>query len=105
MNCKFCGQELLQMNGNSNYYVYVCDDWHCHIFRQPQAYRARNPDALPELIPRYRSRRGFTYEDFKVQKRENYQVLRNLGIAPKAANLKSSSNKQTQLALEMSINE
>jgi len=98
MNCKNCEQELLRIDGNSAYYAYECDNVYCYLFAHPQHYEPTNPEAVPEAT---RSRRASsTYESYKAQKRENYQLLRNLGIEPKQANLISNSKKQTRLALE-----
>jgi len=99
MLCKNCEQKLLRIDGNSAYCAYECDNVYCHLFAHPQHYEPKNHKAIPEAI---RSRRASsTYESYKAQKRENYQLLRNLGIEPKQANLISNSKKQTQLALNM----
>ena len=102
MNCKNCEQELLQLDGNSQYYAYECDNVYCHLFAHPQHYEPKNPEALSQAA-RYRNVYSSTYEGYKAQKRENYQLLRNLGIEPKQANLLSNSKKQTQLALENGV--
>jgi len=95
-----CEQELLRIDGNSAYYAYECDNVYCYLFAHPQHYEPKNPEVLSQAI-RHHNVYSSTYEDYKAQKRENYQLLRNLGIEPKQANLMSSSNRQTQLALEM----
>lgn len=105
MNCKnpLCGQELVRLIGNAHCDAYGCDNWHCYLFKQPQKYQSKNPRALPPTA-RYR-RQSPTYEAFKEHKRQNYQLLRNLGIEPKRASLISSSSKKTQLTLAMGTNE
>jgi hypothetical protein len=102
MLCKNCEQKLLKIDGNSAYYAYECDNVYCYLFAHPQHYGPKNPEALPQAA-RYRNVYSSTYEDYKAQKRENYELLRNLGIEPKQANLMSSSKKQTQLALENGV--
>ena len=34
--CRFCGQPLTRSGFNRRYYVYVCSNSRCHLFRQPQ---------------------------------------------------------------------
>ena len=98
MNCKHCGQPLLQVSCNTKYYVFLCDNWHCFLFRQPQAYEEK-PQAEPLHKERTGTRRrGYLY--YLSQKKENYHLLRKLGIPSYEAAL-MTSNKQTRLALEM----
>jgi hypothetical protein len=94
--CRMCGKLLIEFEFRDGLAL-TCNTVGCYQSRQPQVYRAKNPRTLSEA-PKYRTS---TYEDHKAQKRENYRLLRNLGIEPKQASLKSNSNKQTQLALNM----
>lgn len=99
-NCRLCGEPLIEI-GFPKHFAIMCDNDRCHIFRQSQANRDRNSDALPTLMPQCRGR-GATYENYKAQKRENSQLLRNLDIPAREAGA-MTSNKQTQLALENGI--
>jgi hypothetical protein len=94
--CSLCGKPLIEFEFR-DHFALTCDTVGCYLFRQTQECRAKNPGQ--EEKRHYRC--ATTYEDFKAQKRENYRLLRDLGIEPKEASLKSNSNKQTQLALNM----
>lgn len=94
-HCRNCEQTLMEMDFNTKYYVYVCDNWHCHLYRQPQANRAKEPALVVEQNRRWQS----PYEAYKEQKRQRYHLLRDAGIPPTTAN-KMTSNKQTRLELE-----
>jgi hypothetical protein len=93
--CSLCGKPLIEFEFR-DHFALTCDTVGCYLFRQTQECRAKNPrQEEKDRCYKWSS----SYEDFKAQKRENYRLLRNLGIEPKEASLKSNSNKQTQLAL------
>jgi hypothetical protein len=97
--CSVCGKPLIEFEFR-DHFALTCDTVGCYLFRQTQECRAKNP--RQEGKRHYRC--ATTYEDFKAQKRENYRLLRNLGIEPREASLKAT-NKQTQLALLWRANE
>jgi len=76
----------------------VCDNWQCYMYRRPQRCRTKVPEATADGSNHW-ARSGPSYEAYKDRKRENYRLLRDIGIEPQKANLMSSSNKQTELAL------
>ena len=101
MNCKNCGQPLIAIKFQTGS-TYVCDNWRCHLHRQRQDVQlikqkeeeTEQPKPSYPGSPKYLS----TREKYNAQRRENYQVLRNLRIPSReAANM--TSNKQTMVAL------
>jgi len=98
--CSVCGKPLIEFEFRDGFAL-TCDTVGCYQSRQPQVYRTKNAETLPGAA-KYRTS---TYDDFKAQKRENYRLLRNLGIEPQDANLMSSSNQRTEAALSRGNNE
>ena len=93
MNCKNCGQPLIGIKFSIGL-CYVCDNWRCYLYRQRQDLSLDDKADTGNGPPKYRSAR----EAYDAQRRENYQLLRNLGIPSReAANM--TSNKQTRLVL------
>jgi hypothetical protein len=43
MLCKSCKQPLMEMDFNTRYYAYFCDNWRCPLHRQPQGCREKPP--------------------------------------------------------------
>lgn len=40
--CKYCGQPLVEIGFNSQYYMSMCDNVRCLHFREPQGTRERS---------------------------------------------------------------
>ena len=97
MFCQNCEQPLMEMEFSKGF-EYVCDNWQCYMFRRPQRCRTKIPEATADGSNHW-ARSGPSYEAYKDRKRENYRLLRDIGIEPQKANLMSSSSKQTELAL------
>ena len=99
MNCKNCGQPLIAIkfqNGS----IYVCDNWQCHFYRERQGSDIKEPEEPTQPKPAYPGSVKYlsTRETYDAKRRENYRLLRNLGIPSReAANM--TSNKQTRFAL------
>jgi hypothetical protein len=42
-HCALCGEPLIEIEFGKHYAM-CCDNWHCHIYRQPQGCRAKEHD-------------------------------------------------------------
>jgi len=80
-NCRLCGEPLIEIEFKK-YFALVCDNDRCHMFRQPQGYRSKDPNPEPAL-------------SYLEQRKTNYQALRALGIPCIKASI-LSSNKRTE---------
>ena len=100
MNCKNCGQPLIAIKFQAGS-IYVCDNWRCYLYRDRQGTDIKEPEEPMQPKPSYPGSPKYfsAREAYDAQRRENYQLLRNIGIPSReAANM--TSNKQTRLVLK-----
>lgn len=94
--CSQCGDRLIIDDFNRSYYVLLCDNIRCPIFRQSQGNIAKNHDQ-PGVLRQIRTyphthRPGYGLE--KRQKIINYHKLRDLKVPCRVA-ARCCSNKLT----------
>ena len=93
--CKDCNSELITIPFGY-YSYYLCDNWRCHLHRQPQGVFPNQPK---KSIPRRQKRKTKTHPGYKrylARRFENYRRLRNLGVP---ANLASQYRDFSSCAL------
>ena len=89
--CANCQLALVGINFR-HHTVYVCDDWRCNLFRQPQGNQAKDEELIAGTVFVKKTRRGLgTYYE---QRKINYRLLRSIGV-PSAIAANASSNKAT----------
>lgn len=77
INCESCGQPLIEVSLNSHY-CFLCDNWHCPLFRHPQDYRARHPvskEVLPERKPDFNKTLRTSYQMSLDERKEIYREI------------------------------
>ena len=42
--CQACGEPLMEISANRDYFMHLCDNQGCPMWRQPQGYMGKNPD-------------------------------------------------------------
>jgi len=98
--CRECGERLIIDDFNRSYYVLLCDNTKCHIFRQSQGNIAKDhdqPGVLRQIITYpHTYRPGYALE--KHQKKINYHKLRDLKIPCRVA-ARCCSKKLTDFLL------
>jgi hypothetical protein len=100
MLCSVCEKEMIVIDMNSDYWAYLCDTIGCSKFAQPGIYKAKNPD---KAAKQHFYRWTISGEQYKDEKRERYQLLRNIGIEPKAASAISNGKKRTEEVLTKGV--
>jgi len=95
MICSNCGQELTETSFGG-FYLYVCDDWRCSLYRERQGIRAKEPEK--KKCPRKKDQPG--YGQWLWQKKDNYHELRRHKIPSKEAANVCGNYKRTREILE-----
>jgi hypothetical protein len=99
--CSSCEQSLVEIDFSTRF-VYLCLNWQCPKYRQPQGNREKTlaeqmrgeeKFKLVKPIPPSRLRPG--YDAYLATKKINYRHLRDLGISSKEA-ANSTSKKRTK---------
>ena len=99
MTCKECKQPLVEINFNTKYYVYKCNNWRCPLYMDRQGIRKKGPE--PKKYPRKKLQPG--YNQWLYQKNINYHKLRSLHIPSKEAANVCGNYKRTRQILEKAL--
>ena len=97
--CMTCGAPLIQTRLN-RYVAFVCDNWRCTLFRERQGYKEVEPRPSSENTSTAPGGRNpEAYLRYLTQRRENYRMLRQVGVPPVEAS-RLTSNRQARLTLQ-----
>jgi len=97
--CSWCGQPLIETDFNTKFYVYLCDNDRCRLFRRPQDKRSKYPE--PEVQGRRKETELPSYPATRARARANYRTARLLGIECREA-VDYRSNKRLNELLKRS---
>lgn len=94
-NCSMCGEPLIQMEFPKGFEI-VCDNWRCHMYRQSQGCRTKDP---PEgkSKPSIAKTQQPNYQDYLEQRKYNYRWLREHGFGSVQAALFCTNKKVREI--------
>jgi len=87
----------MESDFNRCYYIYLCDNDKCRLFRQRQGVRSKDPEPEPEIQHRKATELP-SYPAIRARAKENYRTARLLGIECREAS-KCRSQKRINQAL------
>jgi len=95
--CSSCAQPLIESDFNRLFYLYLCDNPKCRLFRQPQGKRSKHPE--PEVQRHRKATELPGYPAIRARAKANYRTARLLGIECREAS-KCRSQRRINEALE-----
>lgn len=96
--CKACGDSMIEIEFRTHYRI-VCDNDQCYLFRERQGSRAKEIEEPAKPVESINRLLRPSYSAYLEERRQNYHLLRNLGISSTEAP-GMTSRKQTRIYLE-----
>ena len=83
-SCRNCDTTLMRMQGYTYHWPLVCNNWQCHLYRQPQGIIAKQTNGDDPKVPWY-LKFPDRHDDQKARYRDNYAELKAAGATPEFA--------------------